>query len=93
MALPPVRPGSTPSVPAQATPTPPARSAAQRAFFDAALTKAGAVVTPAPVTRPQAASQIQPAAQPLRAERIVINMPDEPPQRILRPGSLLDIKV
>ncbi len=77
-------------------PASPARTAAQRAFFDAALNKAGASVpaaAPAPVARTQAAGAVQPAATRLRAERVETQTAEEAPQRILRPGSLIDIKV
>lgn len=60
-----------------------ARLAAQRAFFAAALN---------PPTGPTAAAQTPAAAPAIRAERI----PDPaapPPAKVLRPGSLLDIKV
>jgi hypothetical protein len=87
MALTPIRPNGL-SVPPPTHPSAEAaRTAAQRAFFDAALGRAGApapalqtasaVFTPAPIQRPQ-------------------RMPDpaaEPPTRPLRPGSLLDIRV
>jgi hypothetical protein len=63
--------------------------AAQRAFFDAALNKAGAPAAPVATQRVQAAPQ--PAVTRLRAE--TVQTPPEQPTRILRPGSLLDIKV
>ena len=62
-----------------------ARSAAQRAFFDAAMGRAAAPAPAAPAFTPVAAAkpaEIRPAATPT-----------EPPARILRPGSLLDIRV
>ncbi len=62
----------------------PAKLAAQRAFFAAALGQAQAPAAATP--------QPQPQARPASVARI----PDpaaEPPQRILRPGSLLDIRV
>jgi hypothetical protein len=58
------------------------RSAGQRAFFEAALGKAPA---PAVAAAPQA-----PTAH---VQRVPTSLPAEPPARILRPGSLLDIKV
>lgn len=65
----------------------PAVRAAQRAFFDAALTQAGAATA---VTR-QAASPPQAVQTRVRAERAT---PEPPPSgRVLRPGSFLDIKV
>jgi hypothetical protein len=61
-----------------------AKLAAQRAFFDAALGKAAG---PAPTL-----ATVTPTAQAVSPPRI----PDaaaEKPQKILRPGSLLDIRV
>lgn len=73
-----------------------AKSAAQRAFFDAALGKAAgapqqapAAATPVRATPVQ--SQTQAAPQPV--QRMPTAQPAEPPTRILRPGSLLDIRV
>jgi len=57
-----------------------ARNAAQRAFFQAALGQAQGVAPQGPAPAP-------------RAPRVPTNLPAEPPARILRPGSLLDIKV
>ncbi len=68
-----VRPPIWPQV--QPTQTP-ARNAAQRAFFEAALGKAAETAT-----------------QPIRSEPLRQAQPDAAPQKILRPGSLLDIKV
>lgn len=63
----------------------PARLAAQRAFFQAAMGQAQAPVqTTAPVAAPQAAQTINRVAEAGAAEA---------PQKILRPGSLLDIRV
>jgi hypothetical protein len=89
MALPPIRPDAfpTPARPAADA----ARLAAQRAFFDAALGRAGAPsatpVTAVPLAAPVTATV---RAQPVQ------RLPDpgaEPPARPLRPGSLLDIRV
>lgn len=61
---------------------PEAVRAAQRAFFQAALQGVQPVApTPAQTTRPAATVQPQAAA------------PSAEPQRYLRPGSLVDIKV
>lgn len=83
-----IRPSSGPTFPttSPARPAEPAgRTAAQRAFFEAALGKAQATDAPLP------AVQAQPAASPVRAERVIeVN---EQPTRFMRPGSLLDIKV
>ncbi len=64
--------------------------AAQRAFFDAALNKTAAPVAPVAAPRVQATAA-QPGVTRLRAE--TVQQPQEQPTRILRPGSLLDIKV
>jgi hypothetical protein len=68
-----------------AAPTAGARSAAQQAFFQAAL-GGQAVATPrAPVT----------AAPPrmTRAPDLTIQMPREEPAKILKPGSIINIVV
>lgn len=66
-----------------------ARAAAQKAFFDAAMGRAAAPTAPQAPQAPQATAfnpvarpQVQPAATG-----------GEPPAKILRPGSLLDIRV
>ena len=64
-----------------ARPVRPEARAAQRAFFDAALTRAAAAA---------------PRPEPVRAAAAAARTTAEPeaqPQRYLRPGSLLDIKV
>ena len=58
-----------------------AARAAQRAFFEAALGGASAVASPGQKIAPST------PVQPSRAD------PSTPPTRLLRPGSLLDIKV
>ena len=69
-----------------------ARAEAQRAFFQAALTTQG-VAAPAAKPTPAAAAQTaQPASRP-RAPDLTIQMPDEEPRKILRPGSIIDIRV
>lgn len=81
----PVRPNPFAAAPqAQpARPIDPARAAAQRAFFEAALGKAAA-----PSAAPaQAHSQAAPA--PPRTPEVGAPKPE----KILRPGSLLDIRV
>lgn len=75
-------PATTPSTAAT-----PAVRASQRAFFNAALTQAGATTA---VAR-QTASTPQPAATQVRPERVAGEPP--PSGRLLRPGSFLDIKV
>lgn len=63
----------------------PARLAAQRAFFQAAMGQAQAPVqTAAPTAAPQPAQTVN---------RVADVSPSEAPQKILRPGSLLDIRV
>lgn len=69
-----------------------ARSAAQRAFFEQALGKATAPQASAPQAPAVRAETVpQPAAQPVR--NTTFAQATEQPQKILRPGSLLDIKV
>lgn len=75
----PLRPNLTGQSPLQ-TPQRPAQSAAQRAFFQAAMSQAQ-----------PAAAQASPQAAPVH--RVPTALPAEPPQRVLRPGSLLDIRV
>ncbi|MBS0297338.1 MAG: hypothetical protein JSR45_13595 [Proteobacteria bacterium] len=64
--------------------------AAQRAFFEAALGKVEAPAAPAP-TRPAVETPARP--QPPQPTVTRINIPDEPPSRLMRPGSFVDIKV
>lgn len=64
-----------------------ARLAAQRAFFAAALGQAPAAVAPAAaLATPPPTSAATPVQKPLDPSA-------EPPSRVLRPGSLLDIRV
>lgn len=77
---PPIFPTNTPPAPAQ----PPARSAAQRAFFEAA--------TGRPAAAP-AAARPQPQTEAGQTRRMPTSLPAEPPEKILRPGSILDIWV
>jgi hypothetical protein len=58
-----------------------ARAAGQRAFFEAAMGKASASAA----ATPDAPARFVP--------KVPVDLPAEPPTRILRPGSLLDIKV
>jgi hypothetical protein len=83
----PIRPTGLPNTgPAQGTGRPDvARTAAQKAFFQAALGQTAQPMAP----RPESVS----AAAAPRAQRIPTNLPADPPERILRPGSLLDIRV
>jgi hypothetical protein len=84
-SLGPIRAGT--ATPATGAPDP-ARSAAQRAFFDTALRKTGNVGS-APVVAPRVETRaVQPAVTQVRSQ------PAAPePGRILRPGSLLNITV
>ncbi len=77
-----------------------ARQAAQKAFFEAALGRAAP--TPAQVQAQAPTRAAAPAAQgaeiqvrgtPARDIPQPIRSPDQAPQKILRPGSLLDIRV
>lgn len=89
----PVRPNVWANIPPPAQGPGAVKSGAQRAFFDAALGKA----TGAPQAHPQATPvraepvQVQTAPQPV--QRMPAAQPTEQPTRILRPGSLLDIRV
>lgn len=96
---PPVWPAAQP-----VTPRPAAGGAVQggrAAFFQAALTKAGPPAGPAiqpPTTTetraPQKIAEPPPtarAAYAVRPEPVAI--PDEPPKKIPRPGSIVDIRV
>ncbi len=67
--------------------------AAQRAFFDAALNKTGVATPVQAPARTQATAQVQPSVTRLRGETLQPQPQDDPPTRILRPGSLLDITV
>jgi hypothetical protein len=95
VALPPID-GKAPLPAASPRPAEAARAAAQRAFFNTALAKAGAPAAPTAPNAPVAAAParadsraVQPAVTRLRDETTV----PPHPGRILRPGSLIDIKV
>jgi hypothetical protein len=62
----------------------PARSAAQAAFFQAAL--GGQSISSQPTPQP-------PPARAARAPDLTIQMPREEPTKILRPGSIINIVV
>lgn len=74
-----------------------AKSAAQRAFFQTALGNAAKPAAQATQTTPVATAAAAPAAStPTVFAQPVQRIPDpkaEAPTRILRPGSLLDIRV
>ncbi|MBI1404753.1 MAG: hypothetical protein GC145_01350 [Caulobacter sp.] len=86
----------TPWTPAQTPATTPGRSAAQRAFFDAAMGRTPPAAAP---TRPLAETRsVRPAAPPATPTTQVHSQPagqadGETPRKILRPGSLVDIRV
>jgi hypothetical protein len=91
-----IRPFNPPVVTPQPTPPTgaPARGtaeakAAQRAFFQQALGDATPVRAP-PATTPVSHAH---AAQPARPAGVVRPIPEEPPARVMRPGSFVDIKV
>jgi hypothetical protein len=60
------------------------RNAGQRAFFEAAMGRTAQAEVP---TSPVASAQSAPT------HRVPTSLPAEPQSRILRPGSLLDIRV
>lgn len=77
-----VRPPINPQVQVPAQGVQPSRNPGQRAFFEAALGKTAPQTTPA---------MAAPAAAPV--QKIPASLPADPPERILRPGSLLDIRI
>lgn len=79
-----IRPPIFPTPQPQAQPAAPARNSAQQAFFAAAMGR------PAPA---QAQVQAQPQAPAAPVQRMPASLPADPPQKILRPGSILDIRV
>ena len=84
---PPIFPTSQPATQAQA----PARGMAQRAFFAAATAAPAAAAQAQP--RAAVQTQAQPQAPAKTVHRMPLNLPAEPPEKILRPGSFLDIRV
>lgn len=70
------------------------RLAAQKAFFEAALGKA-APPAAAPLAPPASAptTAAAPAAAGAKPAQRIPDPAAEPPSRILRPGSLLDIRI
>ena len=88
-----IRPFNPPVVHTQPTPAakPPAEArAAQRAFFQQALGDATPVRTAPPVSAPVIAPSV---AAPQAARVLNRPLPEEPPARIMRPGSFVDVKV
>jgi hypothetical protein len=90
----PIRPSLTPPT---ASPAGPVRTAAQRAFFDAAMGRAAptAAATPAIQTPAVQAAPVAPVRAAMPAPQPAANPTPDPgePVRYRRPGSLLDIKV
>jgi hypothetical protein len=90
----PIRPNAFPLPAARPSPADAARTAAQRAFFDAAMGRSAA---PAPAAAPAAAAAqtaiFTPSAAPVQRAEIRLAADAEPPAKLLRPGSLLDIRV
>ena len=85
-AVNPVRPSNLPPAGSGGQvqrPVDPARAAAQRAFFEAALGRTPAAAAPAPAAVVQAQAPVQRTSEPSAAR----------PEKVLRPGSLLDIRV
>ena len=71
-----------------------ARNAAQKAFFEAALRRAAPAQAPVQATRTAQTAEVQVRATPVREiPQPTRTASDEAPQKILRPGSLLDIRV
>lgn len=87
----PVRPSLTP---ATANPAGPARTAAQRAFFDAAMGRATPAAAPVQAPAVQAAP-IAPVRAAIQTLQPAANFTPDPNElvRYRRPGSILDIKV
>ena len=77
----PIRPSNWPVVPAGLQ-RPDPKLAAQRAFFAMAMGQA-----------PRDAPADEPATTPRRTADLHIQLPTEAPQKILRPGSIVDIRV
>ncbi len=90
MAIPPIQGRALPPT-ASPKPASDPRAAAQRAFFETALVKAGGTAAPTAAPTPSVAASraIQPAVTRLKDEAAI----PPHPGRVLRPGSLVDIKV
>lgn len=90
----PVRPNVWANIPPPAQGPGAVKSGAQRAFFDQALGKAtGAPQQVQPQATPVRAEPVQVQTAPQPVQRMPAAQPAEQPTRILRPGSLLDIRV
>ena len=90
MALPPII-GSSPQVGGQRPIVSDARAAAQKAFFQAALGKVEAPQV-ALTTTPTRTADAPPRTPVFRTQAEPVVIPAKP-DRIMRPGSLVDIKV
>ncbi len=86
----PIRPTGLPFTPPTGQAPDAARSAAQKAFFDAAMGRAPAPAAPQTLARTAAAA---PAAAPVQRAEIRPAPRAEAPAKVLRPGSLLDIRI
>jgi len=88
-----VRPAGWPSVPSQTPSTPAKGPGAQTraAFFQAAVADAGPARPAAAPSTLQMQTMAQPQQRPAPQKPFV--QPDAQPQKILRPGSLLNIVV
>lgn len=82
---PPLVPPGLPAAPTQRAGA--AKAEAQRAFFDLAMGRAA----PAQAGAPPAGPTPAPAGQP--ASKLAVQITPAPPQKILRPGSIIDIRV
>lgn len=82
-----IRPNLLPQTPQRAPNEDSARLAAQRAFFNAAMGQAQADAAP------RASATAPAVTQPAPVNRIDAAASSEAPQKILRPGSLLDIRI
>lgn len=69
------------------------RTAAQRAFFDAAMGRTPAPPTASPTAPPRTAQAATATATPAVRPLQTAPLDPEPPKKILRPGSLVDIRV
>jgi hypothetical protein len=81
-----IRSGMPPVQPASTTGADAARLAAQRAYFQQAMGRPAAAAAPAPTA-------VQTPSPPVRTVELRPAANAEPPTKVLRPGSLLDIRV
>jgi hypothetical protein len=94
-----IRPAIWPAVqPPANRPQRPAAEGGRAAFFQAALSQAGAGQAGAPsaaavVQRQPPVQEAAPARGGYAARPAPAVLPEEPPKKVLQPGSILDIKV